>query len=269
MNRVVQAWSEGSPQGRPFGGVVQSIVLVLGLGVLGALIASQWYLFTQMERRLDVPLLSTTRADYSANGPATSVAQVDPGIIKEMIRDSAPEVADLSARMSSAEALLRAPAIDEIGVPSLAAPASESLCVPPPATVPQVTPMPNVLSNPHDQSLPGAPTPSAPPGTPGLPGSSGSSGNPETSSSPRTPVSTAAPASSGTSGTNDKSGIPGTDGTSSPADKSGGSSSGGSGSGSGSSSSGSGGSSSGSSGSSSGSSGSGSRGSGSGSSGSK
>ena len=267
MHRNIRAWPEDPSQGRPIGGVVQSTLLLLGLGVLVALIASQWHLFTQMERRLDVPLISTARADYGANGPVASVAQVDLGIVQEMIRDSAPGAADLSARLSSAEALLRSSAVSESAVYSPAPPVSDSLHVPRPATLPQVSPLPTVLDDPHDQSLPEAPNPSGNVGTPssqGPSGNSGPSGTLDPSNSPSTPVSAAAPVSSGTSGTTDKPGIPGSTATSTPSDKSGGSSSGGSGSGSGGSGSGGSGSGSGGSGS-----GSGSGGSGSGSSGSK
>jgi hypothetical protein len=223
VHRDIRAWPEAPSQGRPIGGVVQSTLLLLGLGVLMALIASQWHRFTQMERCLDVPLIATTRADYGANWPVASVAQVDLDIIKEMIRDSAPETADLSARLSSAEALLRLPAAGETPpppAPVLMKPEGSTH-----AGLPEAGGNSGRLGGPSrpDDSKPDPSGPGSPPASPAGPiGNSGSSGNPDPSSS-SPGASGGAPLGntdlSGGSGTNDKPGVSGGTGIPGPSNR--------------------------------------------------
>ena len=85
------------------------LVLLLSIIGLGLVMVRQWLELHQSDRFLSASLLARSTADYNGSWPTAQVAQVDPGIIDDIIQDSLPDPEDLPQRLASANAMLLTP----------------------------------------------------------------------------------------------------------------------------------------------------------------
>ena len=97
----------------------RSWVLLLCFSSFGVMATRQWHDLRRSDRYLNISLISKSVADYSARRPPTLVAQVGLGVIRDMVRDSRPELADLPARLASVDALLHTSIQPEPPLPAL------------------------------------------------------------------------------------------------------------------------------------------------------